>query len=176
MFFSIKLSFHAAVRNLSGKAKNAVIGVLSILYRLESHALGLCVKLFDFQIQPILLYGAEVWGVYGSLAYVEKVQSFALKRFLGVDQRALNDMVLFDTGRYPLEISCYICALRYCLKIIRVNSNCLQRNARHMPMKFYEQDKSTGATGIRLLLFAHGFGFVWGKSGCPVDCRFLIGV
>ena len=45
------------VRNLSGKAKNAVLRVLSVLYRTEGHSLDLFVKLFDFQIRPILLYG-----------------------------------------------------------------------------------------------------------------------
>ena len=59
---------------------------------------------------------AEFWGVFGSRAYRKKVQLFALKRFLGIDQRVPNDMVLGVTGRYPLEINCNICALRYRLK------------------------------------------------------------
>ena len=57
------------------------------------------------------MYVAEVWGVYSSRAYIEKVQLFALKRFPGVDQRAPNDMVLGETGRYPLEVNCYTRAL-----------------------------------------------------------------
>ena len=54
---------------------------------------------------------AEFWGVFGSRAYRKKVQLFALKRFPGVDQRAPNDMVLGETGRYPLEVNCYTRAL-----------------------------------------------------------------
>ena len=57
--------------------------------------------------------------MYSSWAYVEEVRLFALERFLGIDQRAPNDMVLGDTGRYPPEINCYIRALRCWLKIIR---------------------------------------------------------
>ena len=116
LFFSTKSNFNAAVRDFSGKAKNAVMRVLSVLYRIESHSLDLFVKLLDSQIQPILLHGAEVWSVYGSRAYIEKVQLFASKRFFGIDQRVPNDMVLGVTGRYPLEINCYTCALRYRLK------------------------------------------------------------
>ena len=48
LFFSTKLNFNAAVRDLSGKARNAVMRVLSVLYTIESHSLDLCVKLFDF--------------------------------------------------------------------------------------------------------------------------------
>ena len=61
MFCSTKLNFNAAVRDLSCKAKNAVMRVLSVLYRIESHSLDLFVKLFDSQIQPIVSCGAEVW-------------------------------------------------------------------------------------------------------------------
>ena len=95
----------SAVWDLSGKAKNAVTYVSSILYRFESHSLVLFVQLFDSHIQPILLYGAEVWAVYCSQAYIDTLQSFALKRFLGVDQTAPNDMVVGDTGRYPLQVT-----------------------------------------------------------------------
>ena len=108
LYFSIKLSFNVAVRDLSGKAQNAVMPVLSILYKLDNHSRELVVNLLDSQIQPILLCGAEVWGVYGSQTYIDKVQLYALKMLLGLDQRVPTDMVLGDTGGHPLEISCYI--------------------------------------------------------------------
>ena len=121
------------------------------------------VKLLDSQIQPILLYGAEVWGVYGSRAYIEKKYSCLHSRdFLGVDQKAPNDMVLGDTGRYPLGINCYIRALRYWLKIIRMNSNRLPRRAYNMLIKLEERDKNTWVTEIRLLLYTHDVG-LYGK-------------
>ena len=50
--------------------------------------------------------------MYSSRAYVEEVRLFALERFLGIDQRAPNDMVLGDTRRHPLEVNCCIRALR----------------------------------------------------------------
>ena len=36
------------------------------------------VKMFDVQIQPIILYGAEIWGLQ-CLKNVEKVHTFALQ-------------------------------------------------------------------------------------------------
>ena len=147
--------------------------VLSVLYRIESHSLDLFVNLFDSQIKPILLYGAEAWGVYSSRAFIEKVQLFAFKRFLGVDQRAPNNMVLGDKGRYPLEINCYIRASIYWLEIIRMNSNRLPRRAYNMLIKLDERDKNTWATEIRLLLYTHGFGFVWENQGVQSIVGFL---
>ena len=46
LFFFTKLNFNAVVRDLSGKAKTAVMRVLSVLYRIESHSLDL--KFADF--------------------------------------------------------------------------------------------------------------------------------
>ena len=91
--------------------------------------------------------------MYGSRAYIEKVLFslffIALKRFLGVDQRTPG----------PARKHFYIRALRYLLKIIRINSNRLPRRAYNMLIKLDERDKNTWATEIRLLLYTHGFGF-----------------
>ena len=38
---------------------------------------------FDAQIEPILTYAAEVWGL-GNVTQIEKVYTFAIKRFLNV--------------------------------------------------------------------------------------------
>ena len=58
--FSTKLSVNAAVRDLSGKDKNIVKRLLSILCKLENHSLEPRVKLFKSQNQLIVLYNAEV--------------------------------------------------------------------------------------------------------------------
>ena len=65
LFFSTKSNFNAAVRDFSGKAKNAVMRVLSVLYRIESYSLGLFVKLFDSQTQPALWLSSGVCLVLG---------------------------------------------------------------------------------------------------------------
>ena len=79
--------------------------------------------------------------MHGFQLPIEKVQRFALKRFLGVDQRAPNDMVLGDRGRYPLEINCYMRALRYWLRIMSMNIDRLPRKAYNMLVKLDEKDK-----------------------------------
>ena len=40
-------------------------------------------KLFDAQNEPILTYAAEVWGLE-DVSHIEKVHTFAIKRFLNV--------------------------------------------------------------------------------------------
>ena len=43
----------------------------------------LFLKLLDAQTEPILTYAAEVWGL-GNVTQIEKVYTFAIKRFLNV--------------------------------------------------------------------------------------------
>ena len=60
-------------------------------------------KLFDTQIEPILTYAAEVWGLE-DVDPIEKVQTFALKRFMGVPLHSSNKLLYGETGRFPLFI------------------------------------------------------------------------
>ena len=55
--------------------------VLQKLSLLNNHSLELLMKLFDAQIQPIIQYGAELWGLDSTAAiHCEKVHLFALKK------------------------------------------------------------------------------------------------
>ena len=63
IYFSTRLSFNFACKDLMSKAKNATLSILKKLYGLDNHSFELFIKLFDSQIQPILLYGAELWGL-----------------------------------------------------------------------------------------------------------------
>ena len=57
-------------------------------------------KLFDSQIQPSLLYASEVWGLVVTDDHVEKVHTYACKRFLNVSLRTLNNFVYGELGRF----------------------------------------------------------------------------
>ena len=54
-----------------------------------------------------------------------------------------------------------------------MNSNRLPRRAYNMLIKLDERDKNTWATEIGLLLYTHGFGFVWENKGVQSIVGFL---
>ena len=58
-------------------------------------------------------------------------------------------------------------------KMIRINSNRLPLRAYNMLIKVDERDKNTWATEIRLLLYTHGFRFVWENQGVQSIVGFL---
>lgn len=96
ILFSTKLSFSATCKDLASRGKSALLQIMHKLFCLENNSLTVLLKLFDAKILPVLLYGAELWGLDKAADYCEKTHLFALKKFLGVDQRTPNDLVYGD--------------------------------------------------------------------------------
>jgi hypothetical protein len=75
-----------------------------MLWSIGEHAPSIFFKLFDMQIQPIVVYGTEVWGLTVNQECLEKVHLSVMKRFLGVSQRAPRHLIYGELGRYPLYV------------------------------------------------------------------------
>ena len=58
-----------------------------VSWRLGEQCPKLFFKLFDGQIQPMLTYGSEVWGIMADYSIIERVHVFAIKPFLNVSTR-----------------------------------------------------------------------------------------
>ena len=87
-------------------------------------------KLFDAQVQPIALYGAEIWGIGKPSRLIEKLHLFAMKKLLGVGMRTPNDLLSTELGRYTIYITAHIRRVRYWLKLTRMDVN-------RLPFKAY---------------------------------------
>ena len=59
-------------------------------------------KLFDAQINPMLLYTSEIWGTK-KMPDTETAHHFSGKRPLCVSNKTLNHMIYADKRRYPLH-------------------------------------------------------------------------
>ena len=60
VLFSTKLSVTASYYDLTSKAKKTVLCIMLKLRMLNINSFQLYLKLFDSQVQPIALYGAEL--------------------------------------------------------------------------------------------------------------------
>ena len=173
IYFTTKLSFTAACSDLVSKAKNAALCLLRKLRELNIFSVKLFFKLFDAQIQPIALYGSEVWGLETAAKNCEKVHLFAMKKLLGVEMRTPNDLVYSELNRFPLIINAVIRCIRYWLKITRMESHRLPKRAYVMLRRMDERGLNTWASNVRLCLFQNGFGFVWLNDGVQNITAFL---
>ena len=128
--------------------------------------------MFDVQIQPIVLYGSEVWGLQ-CIDVIEKVHTFACKRFLNVPLMTPNKMVCGDLGRYPLFVNSCIRAVRYWFKLLQMKENRLPKQAYHMQINMETNGKCCLAFRLRDLLCKFGFGFVWLQKSVGNERAFL---
>ena len=93
---------------------------MSKLYRIDCNSINgflfcfcfVCED-FDAQVQPIVLYRAEIWGLDSSSSVIDNIHLFGLKRYLGVDRRTPNDLVYGEVGRFPIQINASVRCIRY---------------------------------------------------------------
>ena len=95
--------------------------------------------LFEKCVQPVLLYGCEVWG-YQSLELVTRFQLRFLKLVLGVNKTTPSCMVYGELGCYPtqIDVQCRLLSFWYKLMISSNNStNKISCNILRLCMKLY---------------------------------------
>ena len=100
-----------AIHTLAMKAKKTLFGVNRMLAK---HILPISdrIRIFNTVVEPILLYGAELWG--GSKAMdVNKVHKTFLKLTLGIKVNTPDYLLYLETGQLSLEAKRDIRLLSY---------------------------------------------------------------
>ena len=102
VIFNYNGSFKKAKTKLIDQARRSMFAVYKRI-RNNSIPIDIQLKLFDSIVEPILLYGSEVWGFEGS-SEIEKIHLQFCKNILKVRQTTPNYMVYGELGRSPLSI------------------------------------------------------------------------
>ena len=113
IYFTTRVSFVSACRDLASRAKNALVCVLQKLHLLNNNSSEVFLKLFDAQVQPVAQYGSELWDLDKVAIHIEKIHLYALKRFLGVDMKKTNDLVYVETDRFPITLNSAVRCIYY---------------------------------------------------------------
>ena len=119
--------------DLSIRAKSAIFA-LNNRIKLSMLPTRLALKIFDTQISPILLYGAEVWAPYCNYKYsnwdkseTEKTHTQFLKRIMGCDIHTPNHMIRGELGKRPLLCNAIRQSTMY-IKHVDLNNHCSLAN------------------------------------------------
>ena len=176
LIFSTRLSFRIATcgEHLI-KAKRGTIEILQTLRRLSCSTPKLFFKLFDSQIVPSLLYGAELWG-FEEYVSIERVHIQACKLLLNVPTFTPNDMVLGELGRYPLYINSAIKVIKFWFRLLKQDNSRYSKKAYIMLHNAQQKDPgcSNWVSKVKYLLCSNGFGFVWMHGGVGDEKQFII--
>ena len=153
------MSVDIALAEYAGKAKGRIVGIFRALYRLGRIDLGVFFKLFDSQVKPILLYGAEIWGMK-KRSIVEKVHLFACKKLLGVSARTPNAFIYFELNRYPLFVDARVKVYKHWLKLLSLDEHRLPKQAYMRELRELNKENGWGKV-LQEHLITNGFRNIW---------------
>lgn len=78
-------------------------------------------RIFNSVVEPILLYGAELWGL-SNPNDVDNIQSTFIKKILGLKQTTPTSMIMLETGQLPLSAKREIRVISYWARLISAES------------------------------------------------------
>ena len=146
--------------------------ILRALWKVGCNDIKVFLRLFDAQVQPALLYAAEIWGVHEVKA-IEQIHMYACKKVLSVSQKTPNMMIYSELGRLPLHINATVRAVSYWLKLTELRETRLPKSAYETLLSMDKKGISTWATAIKDILFRNGFSFVWVAQGVQNKTGFI---
>ena len=159
-YFTSKMSMYKMSESTASKAKRVLVSLLRSLNHLMPMSRSVFFKLFDVKIAPIMLYGAELWGLY-DMHDVERLHLYACKRFMSAPVRACTAVVLGDCERYPMYVNAAKRCIQYWLKIIHMPNYRYVKQCYSM-LKYYDNVGYVNwVTKVRKCLYSNGFGYIW---------------
>jgi hypothetical protein len=165
VIFSSRLTFSHALEDMASRGKKGVCGILRFLWSLGKNNPQLFFKMFDTQIQPILTYGCEVWGLTADHTALERVHLFAIKRLLNVSIKTPTVLIYNESGRYPMYIQTHTRCIKFWLKLTRMDDSRLPRKAYTMLYRLHSNNSKNWVTNVCTTLHRYGFGHVWQNGG-----------
>ena len=161
MILTSRMSFQQTFNDLSVRARKGVSAIIRMMWSIGEHSPKLFFKMFDCQIQPILTYGAEVWGLSQNQDVLERVHLCAMKRFMCLTQKAPRHLIYGELGRYPLKVITFTKCIKFWLRIVQMEESRIPKKAYNMLLFLQRQNYDTWACNVRNVLYMYGYGIVW---------------
>ena len=116
VIFKYNGTFLETRKRLVEQAQKALYCIYKLI-RNEPIPIDIQLKMFDSMIEPILLYGSEVWG-YENLKIIEQIHLKFCKRILKIRNTTPTFMVYGELGRFPLEIRVKLRMISFWSKLV----------------------------------------------------------
>ena len=141
--------------------------------------IDLQIELFEKTVQPILLYGSEVWG-FENLDVLERVVLKYLKLILNMKTSTPNFIVYGETGVYPIYIDIYCRMISFCATLVSGPLTKLSYSKYLTGYSLYRFENNSNKFKwfhtIKDLLCSCGFSGVWDNHLFPIKKRLVSAV
>ena len=160
IYFTHRLSFFKMAESSTLKAKKVLNYLFSSFSKLSVLPAKTFFKIFDSKIYPVMLYGAELWGLQ-FMHCVEQLQIYACKCLLSVRTNSCNLSILGDTSRFPVQIMSSKRCIKYWLCILKMPRTRYVKLCYEMLLHLDNLGYSNWVTAVRLNLSSNGYGYIW---------------
>lgn len=154
-------SFAKAKKANAEKATRAMYDILR-KGRIHNLSIECQLDLFDKVIQPILLYGCEVWGT-GNNSIIERVHLKFCKLLMHGKKSTPDFMVYGELGRYPLDIFIKLRIIKYWTKLVLGKQEKLPSVLYNLALRKY-QNNVTWLKYVKSILDVGGLSYVWNNQ------------
>ena len=76
------------------------------------------IDIFEKIIEPILLYGAEIWG-FENTTLIEEYYLKTIKQILGLRKSTPNYMIYGEIGKYPITAKIKMRMIKYTIRLTK---------------------------------------------------------
>jgi hypothetical protein len=129
-YLGVYLDSHLNYKEHCGKIASAggrALGkVISKFKQIKNIGFNTFKKLFENGVDPVLSYGAEIWGNYDSVE-IERVQNRACRYYLGVSSLTPLPFLNGDVGWIPCKYKRYSHMIRYWNRLIKMENSRLTK-------------------------------------------------
>ena len=151
VYFTTRFTFSPALNDLADRARKGMLAIMKLLWSIGEHSPDIFFKMFDCQMQPILTYGSEVWGLSDNQESIERVHLSALKRFL-VSLQSPRCLIYGETGRHHLFVNTFARCIKFWLRLTCMDDRRYPRKA-DMLLNLQRQNYTTWICKVRNVLY-----------------------
>ena len=154
-------TFKEHIRLISNQARKAMFSLLRKGREL-SLSVDIMLQLFHTNVEPILLYGCEIWG-YENLASIEAFHLKFLKMILKVKQSTPSCMIYGELGEYPLRVAVETRMISFWAKILSGRNDKITYLTYRCLLSEFRRDsyRSKWLCKIKSILDNCGFSDLW---------------
>jgi len=134
------------------RGRKAVFSLLQKARSLGNLTPAVYFTLFNALVQPILLYGSDVWGAKPLKNNKDKVSLEFIKLILGVKPNTCTIMVYGESGRYPIDIDAQCNAIKFYVRLHTMSPNSIVKQVFNQLVRLHELGFHTWVTDIHDLL------------------------
>ncbi len=167
IIFSKNGKFYKARKRLYDQANKAMFAVLQKGKALNL-PLDLQLKLFDETVEPILLYGSEVWG-FEDPTLIDSLQLKYIKYIFKLRKTTPTCMILGETERYPLNVEIKCRMVNFWAKLVTDKSNKISSTLYQIILHLHLENKMHSAwlVHIEKLFNDAGMRNIWTTQMVP---------